>query len=150
MKDDCIFCKIANHVIESTYVYEDELVTAFRDMNPQAPTHVLVVPKEHYDNIVDGVPAETLAALTHAVDEVAKAEGIRESGFRLIANTGDAAGQTVHHLHLHVLGGKTLGEGLVEAECGGTNVDDNRSMALPRRAHGTIVVDVCTTNHVSC
>ena len=113
MKDDCIFCKIANHVIESTYVYEDELVTAFRDMNPQAPTHVLVVPKEHYDNIVDGVPAETLAALTHAVDEVAKAEGIRESGFRLIANTGDAAGQTVHHLHLHVLGGKTLGEGLV-------------------------------------
>ncbi len=113
MKDDCIFCKIANHVIESNYVYEDELVAAFYDMNPQAPVHVLVVPKEHYANIVDDVPANTLAAMAHAVDEVAKAEGIRESGFRVIANTGDDAGQTVHHLHWHVLGGKSLGEGLV-------------------------------------
>ena len=113
MKDDCIFCKIANHVIESNYVYEDELVAAFYDMNPQAPAHVLVVPKEHYANIVDDVPANTLAAMARAVDEVAKAEGIRESGFRVIANTGDDAGQTVHHLHWHVLGGKSLGEGLV-------------------------------------
>lgn len=113
MKDDCIFCKIANHVIESNYVYEDDLVAAFYDMNPQAPVHVLVVPKEHYANIVDDVPAATLAAMAHAVDEVAKAEGIRESGFRVIANTGDDAGQTVHHLHWHVLGGKSLGEGLV-------------------------------------
>ena len=112
-KDDCIFCKIANHVIESDYVYEDDLVAAFRDMNPQAPTHVLVVPKDHYKNIVDGVPGETLAAMAHAVGEVAKAEGIAESGFRVIANTGDDAGQTVHHLHWHVLGGRTLGEGLV-------------------------------------
>ncbi|MBR3325795.1 MAG: histidine triad nucleotide-binding protein [Atopobiaceae bacterium] len=111
--EDCIFCKIANHVIESNYVYEDELVAAFRDMNPQAPTHVLVVPKEHYANIVDGVPAQTLAAMAHAVDEVAKAEGIRESGFRVIANTGDDAGQTVHHLHWHVLGGTNMGEGLM-------------------------------------
>lgn len=111
--DDCIFCKIANHAIESDYVYEDDLVAAFRDMNPQAPTHVLVVPKKHYANIVDGVPGDTLAAMAHAVDEVAKAEGIRESGFRVIANTGDDAGQTVHHLHWHVLGGKSLGEGLV-------------------------------------
>ena len=113
MKDDCIFCKIANHVIESNYVYEDDLVCAFYDMNPQAPTHVLVVPKEHYENIVDNVPAQTLAAMANAVNEVAKAEGIREDGFRVIANTGDAAGQTVHHLHWHVLGGRNLGEGLV-------------------------------------
>ena len=98
-KDDCIFCKIANHVIESNYVYEDDLVSAFYDMNPQAPTHVLVVPKDHYANIVDDVPGETLAAMAHAVDEVAKAEGIKDSGFRVIANTGDDAGQTVHHLH---------------------------------------------------
>ena len=112
-KDDCIFCKIANHVIESDYVYEADLVAAFRDMNPQAPTHVLVVPKDHYDNIVDGVPGETLAAMAHAVGEVAKAEGVAESGFRVIANTGDDAGQTVHHLHWHVLGGRSLGEGLV-------------------------------------
>ncbi|MBQ1840628.1 MAG: HIT domain-containing protein, partial [Atopobiaceae bacterium] len=68
--DDCIFCKIANHVIESDYVYEDDLVCAFRDMNPTAPTHVLVVPKAHYETIVDGVPAETLAAMAHAIDEV--------------------------------------------------------------------------------
>ena len=79
MKDDCIFCKIAHHVIESDYVYEDDLVCAFRDMNPAAPTHVLVVPKEHYETIVDGVPAQTLAAMAHAIDEVAKAEGIDES-----------------------------------------------------------------------
>ena len=112
---DCIFCKIANHVIESSYVYEDELVAAFRDMSPVAPVHVLVVPKEHYDNLVDGVPAETLAAMAHAVDEVARAEGVRESGFRVIANTGDDAGQTVHHLHWHVIGGAPLGEGLIPA-----------------------------------
>lgn len=112
---DCIFCKIANHEIESSYVYEDELVCAFRDMSPVAPTHVLVVPKAHYANLVDGVPAETLAAMAHAVDEVARAEGIRESGFRVIANTGDDAGQTVHHLHWHVIGGKPLGEGLIPA-----------------------------------
>lgn len=110
---DCIFCKIANHEIESNYVYEDDLVAAFRDMNPQAPVHVLVVPKQHYENIVDDVPAQTLAAMAHAVDEVARAEGIRESGFRVIANTGDDAGQTVHHLHWHVLGGASMGEGLV-------------------------------------
>ena len=107
--DDCIFCKIANHVIESDYVYEDDLVAAFRDMNPQAPTHVLVVPKAHYANIVDGVPGETLAAMAHAVDEVTRSECIRERGFRVIANTGDDAGQTVHHLHWHILGGKELG-----------------------------------------
>lgn len=113
MKDDCIFCKIANHVIESKYVYEDDLVVAFHDLNPQAPVHVLVVPKEHYANIVDGVPGDTLAAMAHAVDEVAKAEGIKDAGFRVIANTGKAAGQTVNHLHWHVLGGASMGEGLV-------------------------------------
>lgn len=113
MKDDCIFCKIANHVIESNYVYEDDLVCAFRDMDPQAPTHVLVVPKEHYDNIIDGVPQETLAAMAHAIEEVVKAEGIDASGFRLISNTGDDAGQAVHHLHVHVLGGEDLGAGLL-------------------------------------
>jgi len=112
-QDGCIFCKIANHVIESDYVYEDDLVVAFRDMNPVAPTHVLVVPKEHYDNLVDDVPAATLAAMAHAVDEVARKEGVRERGFRTIANTGDDAGQTVRHLHWHVIGGVKLGEGLI-------------------------------------
>ena len=111
--DDCIFCKIANHVIESDYVYEDDLVCAFRDNSPQAPVHVLVVPKDHYDNIVDGVPADVLAAMVHAVGEVVRICGIDKDGFRVIANTGAAAGQTVMHLHMHVLGGKKLGEGLI-------------------------------------
>ncbi|MCH4084303.1 MAG: histidine triad nucleotide-binding protein [Olsenella sp.] len=109
-KDDCIFCEIANHEIESDYVYEDDLVCAFKDMNPQAPVHVLVVPKDHYDNLVDDVPGEVLAAMAHAVKEVAKRTGIDKQGFRVIANTGADAGQTVMHLHLHVLGGKKLGE----------------------------------------
>lgn len=113
IKDDCIFCKIANHVINSTYVYENDLVCAFRDMNPLAPTHVLVVPKQHYANIVDDVPAETLAAMAEAVGAVATAEGIRETGFRVIANTGADAGQTVHHLHWHVLGGTRMSDGLI-------------------------------------
>ena len=113
MNDDCIFCKIANHVIESHYVYEDDLVCAFRDMNPAAPTHVLVVPKKHYVTITDGIPAETLVAMTHAIDEVAKAEGISESGFRVITNAGPDADQVVKHLHLHVLGGRFLGSGLL-------------------------------------
>ena len=113
MKDDCIFCKIANHVIESDYVYEDDLVCAFRDMNPAAPTHVLVVPKEHYETIVDGVPQETLAAMAHAIDEVVKSEGIDKSGFRVITNAGPDADQVVKHLHLHVLGGRFLGEALL-------------------------------------
>lgn len=107
---DCIFCKIANHEIESSYVYEDELVAAFDDVNPQAPVHVLVVPKAHYENIVDNVPGETLAAMAHAADEVAKAKGIRDKGFRIVANTGTGAGQTVFHLHWHVMGGRKMGE----------------------------------------
>ena len=116
MHDDCIFCKIANHVIESDYVYEDDLVCAFRDMNPAAPTHVLVVPKEHYETIVDGVPTETLAAMAHAIDEVVKREGIAESGFRVITNAGPDGDQVVKHLHLHVLGGRFLGSALVSAD----------------------------------
>lgn len=111
--EDCVFCKIANGQIPSTMVYEDDLVCAFRDLSPQAPVHVLVVPRAHHRNLLDDVPAGTLAAMVSAVDAVAEAEGVKESGFRVIANTGDDAGQTVHHLHWHVLGGAPLGEGLV-------------------------------------
>ena len=109
---DCIFCKLANHEIPTNIVFEDDLVAAFEDANPQAPVHVLVVPKAHYENIIDNVPAETLAAMANAVKEVARIKGLDE-GFRVITNKGEAAGQTVMHLHWHVLGGKTLGEGLV-------------------------------------
>ncbi|WP_085830219.1 histidine triad nucleotide-binding protein [Collinsella vaginalis] len=109
---DCIFCKIANHEIPATVVYEDDQVIAFDDLSPQAPVHTLVVPKEHYRDITDGVPAEVLASMTHAIDEVAQAKGLGE-GFRIISNKGAHAGQTVMHLHVHVLGGKPLGEGLL-------------------------------------
>ena len=98
---DCIFCTIASGAFGTEFYYEDENVVAFDDLHPQAPVHVLVVPKAHYDNIIDGVPAEVLASMA------------AESGFRCIMNTGDDAGQTVHHLHMHVLGGAPLGEGLI-------------------------------------
>lgn len=110
--DDCIFCKIAAHQIPSTVVYEDDKVIAFDDLAPQAPVHTLVIPKDHYANIVDGVPADVLAAMVNAVSEVARAKGL-DDGFRVIANTGEVAGQAVHHFHMHVLGGKPLGENLV-------------------------------------
>lgn len=110
--DDCIFCKIAAHQIPSTVVYEDDEVIAFDDLAPQAPVHTLVIPKDHYANIIDGVPADVLAAMVNAVSEVARAKGL-DDGFRVIANTGEVAGQTVHHFHMHVLGGKPLGENLV-------------------------------------
>ncbi len=112
---DCIFCKIAAHEIPSTIVYEDDLVIAFDDLNPQAPVHTLVIPKQHFDSIIDDVPAEVLAAMVHAVGEVARAKGL-DAGFRVITNTGADAGQTVKHFHMHVLGGRPLGEGLIQAD----------------------------------
>ena len=109
---DCVFCKIAHHQIPATVVYEDDQVIAFDDLNPQAPVHTLVIPKKHYQDITDDVPAETLVAMTHAIKEVAAKKGL-EKGFRVISNKGADAGQTVMHFHLHVLGGKHLGEGLL-------------------------------------
>ena len=110
---DCIFCKIANGEIPTDFLFEDGNVVAFCDLNPQAPTHVLVVPKAHYANIVDGVPVEVLKSMADAVEAVADAEGVRDSGFRCIMNTGAAAGQTVMHLHFHILGGLKLSEKIV-------------------------------------
>ena len=111
--EDCIFCKIANHEIEGDYVYEDDLVCAFRDANPEAPVHVLVVPKAHYVNLGEDVPDEVLAALGRAVREVARRTGVDKSGFRVISNAGADADQVVQHLHVHVLGGEFLGKGLL-------------------------------------
>lgn len=110
---DCIFCKLANDEIETKVVYEDELVCAFEDTNPQAPVHVLVVPKKHYQDIADEVPSETIARVFEAANKVAKIKGIDQKGYRLITNKGADAGQSVFHWHVHVLGGKTLGEGLI-------------------------------------
>lgn len=110
---DCIFCKIAAGEFGTSFVAENELACAFEDLNPQAPVHVLVVPRAHHANLLDDVSAEELAAMRDCVEVVAEHYGLRERGFRLIANTGSDAGQTVEHLHWHILGGTSLGEGLV-------------------------------------
>ena len=109
MKNDCLFCAIIAGEIPSTKVFEDELCYAFRDINPQAPTHVLVVPKEHIPS-VDGVNASNSAIVAHifeVIPQIAAAEGLT-GGYRVVSNCGDDAGQTVHHLHFHILGGKRM------------------------------------------
>ena len=107
--DNCLFCKIIAGDIPSTKVYEDGFCYAFRDINPQAPTHVLIVPKKHMANILE-CDAETAAALTDAVGVIARQEGVAESGFRLVSNCGPHGCQSVHHLHVHLLGGEQLTE----------------------------------------
>ena len=107
--ENCLFCKIIGGVIPSAKVYEDELVYAFRDINPQAPTHVLVVPKCHIADC-NGITAENSAVVAHifeVIPMIAKAEGL-ENGYRVVSNCGADAGQTVQHLHFHILGGKQL------------------------------------------
>lgn len=106
---DCLFCKIIAGEIPSTKVYEDELVYAFRDIAPQAPTHVLVIPKEHISGC-NGVTSANSAVVAHifeVIPQIAAAEGLT-GGYRVVSNCGNDAGQTVHHLHIHILGGKQL------------------------------------------
>ena len=106
---DCIFCKIANKEINSNLVYEDESVVAFRDLNPQAPQHILIVPKKHVANITELDDKELAAHIfTEVVPKIAKEVGVAESGFRLVINTGDEGGQTVNHLHIHLIGGRKM------------------------------------------
>lgn len=107
--NDCLFCKIIAGEIPSGKVYENDKVYAFRDINPQAPVHVLIVPKKHFDNILQ-CDAETAAALTEAVRAVAEQEGVAESGFRIVSNCGRDGAQSVNHLHIHLLGGAALTE----------------------------------------
>ena len=106
---DCLFCKIIAGEIPSSKVYEDEHVFAFRDINPQAPVHVLVVPKKHMANVLE-CDAETAAHITRAIKIIAEQENIAESGFRALTNCGDDGCQSVKHLHVHILGGKKLSE----------------------------------------
>ena len=106
---DCLFCKIIAGDIPSTKVYEDDLVYAFRDIAPQAPTHILVIPKVHIGS-VNEVTAENSGVVAHIfeiIPQIAEAEGLT-GGYRVVSNCGPDAGQTVHHLHFHILGGKTL------------------------------------------
>lgn len=107
--ENCLFCKIIAGDIPSTKVYEDESVLAFRDIAPQAPTHILVIPKTHIPS-VDGITAENSAVVAHifeVIPQIAQAEGLAE-GYRVVSNCGAHAGQTVHHLHFHILGGHQL------------------------------------------
>ena len=109
MMENCLFCKIIAGEIPSTKVYEDETVLAFRDIAPQAPTHVLVVPKVHIADC-DGITAKNSAVVAHifeVIPEIAKAEGL-VNGYRVVSNCGSDSGQTVPHLHFHILGGKAM------------------------------------------
>ena len=107
----CIFCKIIAGEIPSNKVYEDETVFAFRDINPQAPTHILVVPKAHIGSVAE-ITAENSAVVAHifeVIAQVAKEEGL-ENGYRVVSNCGPDARQSVQHLHFHILGGRELTE----------------------------------------
>jgi histidine triad (HIT) family protein len=107
---DCLFCKIVTGDIPAVRVAETERTIAFRDINPQAPTHVLVIPKDHYPDLAALAAADgtLLAELAIQADQVAQDEGIGSAGYRVVFNTGREAGQTVFHAHAHVLGGRPL------------------------------------------
>ena len=111
---DCVFCEIIKGNIPSSKVYEDEFVTAFNDLNPQMPVHVLIVPKKHIASANDLVTedAELVGRVFLAAKEIAKKLGL-DGGYRLINNCGEDAGQTVKHLHFHMLGGKSMGEKII-------------------------------------
>ena len=106
---DCLFCKIIAGEIPCAKVYEDEKTFAFRDINPQAPTHVLILPKKHMKNVLE-CDGETAAALVNAVKKVAEIEKVDADGFRIISNCGENGAQSVPHLHVHLLGGKKLSD----------------------------------------
>ncbi len=108
---DCIFCAIAAGTVKSNIVYSDDLVVAFRDINPVAPVHVLVIPRKHIGSLMDLGPDDggLLSAIHTAIQKIAEQEGITRAGFRVVANVGEGAGQSVGHLHYHVLGGRVLG-----------------------------------------
>ncbi len=110
--EDCIFCKIVNKEIPSTIVYEDESVLAFKDINPQAPIHIVVIPKVHKKSVLEA-EGKDIEAIFKAIKTIAKELGIEETGFRVITNCGKDAGQTVNHLHFHILAGTVLGEKIV-------------------------------------
>jgi histidine triad (HIT) family protein len=107
--DQCLFCRIVRREIPATLVAETEDCVAFRDINPQAPVHVLVVPRTHVASLNDAADARLVGRLALVAAEIAQKEGIAESGYRTVINTNADAGQTVFHIHLHLLGGRHLG-----------------------------------------
>ncbi len=107
---DCLFCKIINGEIPSNKVYEDDQVFAFRDIEPQAPTHILIIPKQHIKSAaeIDESNSAVVAHIFEVAAKIAKQEGL-DDGFRIVNNCGDLAGQTVKHLHFHLMGGREFG-----------------------------------------
>ena len=108
---DCIFCRIAAKEIPATAVYEDDAVIAFKDLEPQAPVHALIIPKKHIESLL-GLTEEDRSLVAHihvdVVPQLAKKLGLAEKGFRIVVNTGEEGGQTVGHLHFHLLGGRSM------------------------------------------
>jgi histidine triad (HIT) family protein len=107
---DCVFCKLLRKEIPSKVLFEDSQAVAFQDLHPQAPTHVLIVPRKHLSSLNDCTSADD-ALLGHALavaKEVAQQQGVGSSGYRIVLNTGEGAGQTVFHIHFHLLGGRTM------------------------------------------
>jgi histidine triad (HIT) family protein len=108
MADDCLFCRIVRKEIPAKLVAEDEHSLAFRDITPQAPVHVLVIPKEHVPSLDQASDPAMLGRLSLMAAEIARKEGISADGYRTVVNTNSAAGQTVFHIHLHLLGGRAM------------------------------------------
>jgi histidine triad (HIT) family protein len=108
MTNDCLFCRIVRREIPAKVIHEDEHTVAFRDIDPKAPTHVLVIPKKHIATLNDATDATLVGRLLIAAKEIAVAEGITDGGYRTVVNCGAGAGQTVFHLHQHLLGGRKL------------------------------------------
>jgi histidine triad (HIT) family protein len=108
MADDCIFCKIGRKAIPVDPIYEDDEFIAFRDLNPQAPVHALLIPKAHYDTLMEVEDSAILGRAMSAVKETAKLLNLDQSGFRTVINSREDGGQSVYHLHLHILGGRFM------------------------------------------
>jgi len=110
MADSCLFCKIVSGEIKGTIVFRDDQATAFRDINPVAPTHILIVPNKHIESIsvLEDGDEQLMGHLFSVAGQLAKSEGVAEGGYRLITNTGPDAGQTVFHIHVHLIGGQMM------------------------------------------
>ena len=107
---DCLFCRIVDGDIPAEVIYESDTALAFRDINPQAPTHVLIIPRRHISTIndLDATDEELVGSLFTAAKDVAQQEGLVEGGYRTVMNCGEGAGQSVFHIHLHILGGRLM------------------------------------------
>lgn len=107
---DCLFCQIVRQKIPCKILYEDDHSMAFEDINPQAPVHLLIIPKRHIESLAQAEKndGELMAHLLHTLNHMAKEKRIKDSGYRTVINTGDNGGQTVHHLHIHLLGGRFM------------------------------------------